>query len=84
MHRKSESEAKSVPFAFLHSRVSPNAPSSADYNKVNALLTMPIAAASLGPIDAGDMAYYVNVVTAKVAEMTPRLVELGLKAKPKS
>jgi hypothetical protein len=36
------------------------------------------------PIDAGDMAYYVNVVTAKVAEMTPRLVELGLKAKPKS
>jgi hypothetical protein len=26
-------------------------------------------------------AYYEKVVTAKVAEMTPRLVELGLKAK---
>ena len=35
------------------------------------------------PIEAGDMAYYVKVVTAKVAEMTPRLVELGLKAKGK-
>jgi hypothetical protein len=34
-------------------------------------------------IEAGDMAYYVKVVTAKVAEMTPRLVELGLKAKGK-
>jgi hypothetical protein len=33
------------------------------------------------PIEAGDMAYYVKVVTAKVAEMTPRMVELGLKAK---
>ena len=33
------------------------------------------------PIEAGDMAYYVKVVTAKVAEMTPRFVELGLKAK---
>jgi hypothetical protein len=33
------------------------------------------------PIDAGDMAYYVKVVTAKVAEMIPRLIELGLKAK---
>jgi ABC-type branched-subunit amino acid transport system substrate-binding protein len=33
------------------------------------------------PINAGDVAYYVRVVTAKVAEMTPRLVELGLKAK---
>ena len=35
------------------------------------------------PIDAGDMAYYVKVVTAKVAEMTPRLVEIGLKARVK-
>jgi hypothetical protein len=38
------------------------------------------------PIQAGDMAYYVNyvkVVTAKVAEMTPRLVEIGLKARVK-
>ena len=34
-------------------------------------------------IEAGDMAYYVGVVTAKVAEMTPRLVEIGLKAKGK-
>jgi hypothetical protein len=34
-------------------------------------------------IEAGDMAYYVKVVTAKVAEMTPRLVELGLRAKGK-
>jgi hypothetical protein len=33
------------------------------------------------PIDAGDMAYYVNVVTAKVAEMTPRLIDLELKGK---
>jgi hypothetical protein len=35
------------------------------------------------PIEAGDMAYYVKVVTAKVAEMTPRMVEIGLKAKGK-
>jgi hypothetical protein len=35
------------------------------------------------PIEAGDMAYYVKVVTAKVAEMTPRMVELGMKAKRK-
>jgi hypothetical protein len=35
------------------------------------------------PIEAGDMAYYVKVVTAKVAEMTPRMVELGMKAKGK-
>jgi hypothetical protein len=33
------------------------------------------------PVEAEDMAYYVKVVTAKVAEMTPRLVEIGLKAK---
>jgi hypothetical protein len=33
------------------------------------------------PVEAEDMAFYVKVVTAKVAEMTPRLVELGLKAK---
>ena len=33
------------------------------------------------PIQAGDMAYYVKIVTAKVAEMTPRLVEHGLKAR---
>jgi hypothetical protein len=33
------------------------------------------------PVEAEDMAYYVKVVTAKVAEMTPRLVELGVKAK---
>jgi hypothetical protein len=33
------------------------------------------------PIEADDMAYYVKVVTAKVAEMTPRLVEIGRKAK---
>jgi hypothetical protein len=32
-------------------------------------------------IQAGDMAYYVKIVTAKVAEMTPRLVEHGLKAR---
>jgi hypothetical protein len=35
------------------------------------------------PIEDGDMAYYVKVVTAKVAEMTPRLVGIGLKAKGK-
>jgi hypothetical protein len=35
------------------------------------------------PIEPGDMAYYVKVVTAQVAEMTPRLVEIGLKAKGK-
>jgi hypothetical protein len=33
------------------------------------------------PVEAEDMTYYVKVVTAKVAEMTPRLVEIGLKAK---
>jgi hypothetical protein len=33
------------------------------------------------PINAGDVAYYVKVVTAKVAEMTPNLVELELRAK---
>jgi len=33
------------------------------------------------PIDAGDMAYYVKVVTAKVAEMAPRLVDRELKGK---
>jgi hypothetical protein len=33
------------------------------------------------PIEGGDMAYYVKVVTAKVAEMTHRLVEPGLKVK---
>jgi hypothetical protein len=27
------------------------------------------------PIDAGDLAYYVKIVTAKVAEMAPRMVE---------
>jgi hypothetical protein len=27
------------------------------------------------PIDTGDLAYYVKIVTAKVAEMTHRLVE---------
>jgi hypothetical protein len=27
------------------------------------------------PIDAGDLAYYVKIVTAKVAEMSPRMVE---------
>jgi hypothetical protein len=35
------------------------------------------------PLEAGDMAYYVKVVTAKVAEMTSRMVEIGLKAKGK-
>jgi hypothetical protein len=35
------------------------------------------------PIEAGDMAYDVKVVTAKVAEMTPRMAELGMKAKGK-
>jgi len=33
------------------------------------------------PIDAGDLAYYLKIVTAKVAEMTPRLAGLELKAK---
>jgi hypothetical protein len=33
------------------------------------------------PIDAGDLAYYVKIVTAKVAEMTPRLIDLELKGK---
>jgi len=33
------------------------------------------------PIDAGDMAYYVKVVTAKVAEMAPSLVDRELKGK---
>jgi hypothetical protein len=27
------------------------------------------------PIEAGDLAYYVRIVTAKVAEMAPRMVE---------
>jgi hypothetical protein len=27
------------------------------------------------PIDAGDLAYYVKIVTAKVAEMAPRMVK---------
>jgi len=27
------------------------------------------------PIDGGDLAYYVKIVTAKVAEMAPRMVE---------
>jgi hypothetical protein len=32
------------------------------------------------PVEAEDTAYYVKLVTAKVAEMTPRLVDAGLKA----
>jgi hypothetical protein len=32
------------------------------------------------PVEAEDMAYYVNLVTAKVVEMTPRMVDAGLKA----
>jgi hypothetical protein len=35
------------------------------------------------PVDAADMAYYVEVLTAAGAETTPRLVELALKAKSK-
>ena len=32
------------------------------------------------PLEADDVAYYMKVVTAKVAQMTPRLVDAGLEA----
>jgi hypothetical protein len=33
------------------------------------------------PVNVGDLAYYVEIVTAKVAEMAPRLIDLELKGK---